>query len=49
MAQAQGLTPLELAAIAVNGFRRGFGPQAELAELAADASRAWAEWAEPIS
>ena len=41
---AQGLTPQELTAIAVNGFRRGFGPQAFLRSAAADAERVWGGW-----
>ncbi|HET6380822.1 MAG TPA: adenosine deaminase [candidate division Zixibacteria bacterium] len=49
VAAAQQLRPEELAAIAVNGFRRGFGPRAELSALAAAAAAAWAAWAESIS
>ena len=43
-AEAQGLTDDELAAIAVNGFRRAFAPAASMAPILADAERAWAEW-----
>jgi adenosine deaminase len=42
---AQGLTPEELMAIAVNGFRRGFGPHTFLRTAAADAEREWGSWA----
>lgn len=49
VAQALGLERSELAAIAVNGFRRGFGPQATLARLAGEAESAWGAWADSIS
>ncbi len=49
VADALGLDPSELAAIAVNGFRRGFGPQAALARLSAEAETAWQTWAGTIS
>jgi adenosine deaminase len=49
VAQALALSPPELAAIAVNAFRRGFGPQAELRRLTAEAERAWGAWAGAIS
>ena len=41
----------ELAAIALNGFRRGFAPAALLAPVIAEAQRAWDAWAaeRPIS
>ncbi|HYN63620.1 MAG TPA: adenosine deaminase [Candidatus Limnocylindrales bacterium] len=42
---AQRLTPAEMVAIAVNGFRRGFGPHAFLRTAAADAERDWNVWA----
>jgi adenosine deaminase len=42
---AQGLTRAELIEIAVNGFRRGFGPPAFLRAAAADAEREWMAWA----
>jgi adenosine deaminase len=42
---AQGLTPAELVAIAVNGFRAGFGPHAFLRAAATDAEAQWAAWA----
>jgi hypothetical protein len=45
VAAAQQLTPQELVAIAVNGFRRGFGPHAFLRAAAADAERDWMAWA----
>ena len=45
VAVAQQLTPAELIAIAVNGFRRGFGPHAFLRAAAADAERDWMTWA----
>lgn len=43
-AEAQGLTDDELAAIAVNAFRRSFAPRSLVAPLLADAQRAWAAW-----
>jgi adenosine deaminase len=49
VAGALALSPVELAAIAVNGFRRGFGPQARLRSLAAEAESAWGAWASTIS
>ena len=45
VAGAQRLTPRELIAIAVNGFRCGFGPHAFLRAAAADAERDWSSWA----
>lgn len=45
VAAAQRLTPAELTEIAVNGFRRGFGPHAFLQAAAADAEREWSAWA----
>jgi adenosine deaminase len=45
VARAQEMTPQELIEIAVNGFRRGFGPHAFLRDAAADAERAWKAWA----
>ncbi|HET6744364.1 MAG TPA: hypothetical protein VFH90_00750, partial [Candidatus Limnocylindria bacterium] len=45
VAAAQGLTRAELIEIAVNGFRRGFGPHAFLRAAAADAEREWTAWA----
>ena len=45
-AEAQGLTDLELALIAVNAFRRGFAPHNVLAPLVAAAERAWEAWLE---
>jgi hypothetical protein len=44
VAAAQGLTPDELRAIALNGFRRGFGPRPFLDDAAAAADRAWRAW-----
>ncbi|MGH2428385.1 MAG: adenosine deaminase [Candidatus Limnocylindria bacterium] len=44
-ATALRLTRGELAAIAVNGFRRAFAPPARVAPLLAEAERAWAAWA----
>ena len=45
VALATGLTPDELAEIAINGFRRGFSAPLELASRRADAARAWHAWA----
>ena len=45
VALATGLTPEELAEIAVNGFRRGFSAPLELATHRAEAARAWHAWA----
>lgn len=45
VAVAQRLTPAELVAIAVNGFRRGFGPHAFLRTAATNAERDWNAWA----
>ncbi len=44
-AAAQGMTRSELAAIATNGFRRGFGPADLMRAMTASAERAWATWA----
>lgn len=44
-ATALGLTPDELAAIAVNGFRRAFAPESVMAPMLAAAERAWTAWA----
>ncbi len=44
-AEALGLTRVELAAIAVNAFRRGFMPEVQRAVMAAAAGEAWAAWA----
>lgn len=44
-ATAQRLTPGELAAIAVNGFRRAFGPRAVLEPMTRAAEAAWSAWA----
>lgn len=41
VAEAQGLTAEELRAIAVNGFRRGFGPPDFLERAAGEADRRW--------
>jgi adenosine deaminase len=49
VASAISLSPQELAAIAVNAFRRGFGPQAALRQLTAEAELAWAAWVGDIS
>ncbi|MGH2456197.1 MAG: adenosine deaminase [Candidatus Limnocylindria bacterium] len=49
VAAAQGLSPAELAEIAVNGFRRAFGPHAAAVALAAEAERSWSAWAAAIS
>jgi adenosine deaminase len=43
-ADAMALSPDELAAIAVNGFRRGFAPPALLDPLRAEAIAAWEAW-----
>jgi adenosine deaminase len=44
-----GLSRSELAAIAVNGFRRAFAPTALLGAVTAEATRAWEGWvAEPL-
>jgi len=45
VALATGLTPDELAEIAINGFRRGFSAPLELAAHRAEAARAWHAWA----
>jgi adenosine deaminase len=45
VAAAQRLTPAELVEIAVNGFRRGFGPHAALRTATANAERTWKAWA----
>jgi hypothetical protein len=42
---ALSLTPDELIAIAINGFRAGFGPHAFLRSAAADAEQEWRQWA----
>lgn len=44
VARALALMPDELAAIALNGFRRGFAPTALLQPLTAEAQRAWDAW-----
>jgi adenosine deaminase len=49
VAGALALSPTELAAIAVNGFRRGFGPSAMLRSLTAEAESAWGAWASTVS
>ena len=46
VANAQALTADELRAIAVNGFRRGFGPPDFLERSAAQADRAWSAWSD---
>lgn len=43
-AEAQGLTDDELAAIALNAFRRAFAPRSLVAPLLAQAERAWSTW-----
>jgi adenosine deaminase len=43
-AEAMALSPDELLAIAVNGFRRGFAPPALLDPLRAEALAAWEAW-----
>ncbi len=43
-ADAVGLSPAELAEIAVNAFRRGFAPAALLDPLRAEALAAWEAW-----
>ena len=51
-AAAQGMTPPELAEIAINGFRRGFGPTELMRAMASSAAEAWSAWAasdRPIS
>jgi hypothetical protein len=45
VAEALDLSPAELRAIAVNGFRRGFGPPDFLERAADEADRAWGSWA----
>jgi len=49
VAEALELAPAELMAIAINGFRRGFGPQATLRRLAIEAEAAWGAWSRTIS
>lgn len=44
-ATALSLTPAELAAIALNGFRRAFAPRVVIDPLLAEAEQAWAAWA----
>jgi adenosine deaminase len=44
-ATALHLTRAELAAIAVNAFRRAFGPRIVLEPMARAAERAWSDWA----
>ena len=44
-AEAQELTRAELAAIAVNGFRRAFGPRVVLEPMIRTAEEAWSAWA----
>jgi adenosine deaminase len=44
VAAAQGISRTELAAIALNGFRRGFAPRSLLDPLHAAASAAWNDW-----
>jgi adenosine deaminase len=44
-AVAQGMTADELAAIVVNGFRRGFGSRIALNRLQQEAQRSWSAWA----
>lgn len=44
-ARALRLTPAELAAIAVNGFRRAFGPRVVLDPMTRAAEAAWSDWA----
>lgn len=48
-ASALALTPGELSALAVNAFRRGFGPHATLQRLRGEAAVAWGAWAAAIS
>jgi adenosine deaminase len=43
-ATALGMSRTELAAVAVNGFQRGFAPQAELSRMEAVAADAWQAW-----
>jgi adenosine deaminase len=45
-ARAQGMRPEELAAVAINGFRRGFAARTVLEPLRAEAEIAWRRWAE---
>jgi len=45
VALATGMTPDELAEIAINGFRRGFSSPLELATRRAEAAQAWHAWA----
>ncbi|MDP9467777.1 MAG: adenosine deaminase [Chloroflexota bacterium] len=44
-ARAVRLTPIELAAIAVNAFRRAFGPRIVLEPMTRAADAAWSDWA----
>ncbi|HEX6140964.1 MAG TPA: adenosine deaminase [Candidatus Limnocylindria bacterium] len=46
VAQALSIAPAEMAAIALNGFRRAFGPRAVIAPHVAEAERAWNSWAD---
>jgi adenosine deaminase len=43
-ASALGLSRAELAAIAINAFRRAFGPRSALDPMMSAAERAWSEW-----
>jgi adenosine deaminase len=45
VALATGMTPDELAEIAINGFRRAFSAPLELATRRAEAAQAWHAWA----
>jgi adenosine deaminase len=49
VATALSLSPAELADIAVNAFRRGFGPHAALQQAGSEAADAWGSWARAIS
>jgi adenosine deaminase len=44
VALATGMTPDELAEIAINAFRRGFSSPLDLAARRAEAARAWHAW-----
>jgi adenosine deaminase len=50
VSEAMRLERHEMAAVALNGFRRTFAPSAQLGKLVAEAEVAWARWAsQPIS
>ena len=48
-ADAATLTPSELSAIALNGFRRAFAPRAVVEPIEAAARAAWTDWAATVT